>query len=239
MLQQWLLAQNLVAPLDINNDTLTTPSILKKQKSFDAEPRHRQSVLARASSIFYLSGSITSPVSVQDSTLIEDESATLERKANFSVGTLAYHQAIDNFARSCAGYCVATYVLGIGDRHNDNVMLTRDGKLLHIDFGHFLGNFKSKLGIRRERVPFILTPAYAAVLGRSGHPTFNHFVKLACDAYNILRRNSNLLITLFSLMLNCGIPELSTPNDIFYLRNQLMLDATDEEVLLHTCIIIV
>ena len=30
-------------------------------------------------------------------------------------------------------------------------------QLLHIDFGHFLGNFKSKLGVKRERVPFVLT----------------------------------------------------------------------------------
>ncbi len=59
--------------------------------------------------------------------------------------------SVENFARSCAAYCVATYVLGIGDRHNDNIMMTRDGKFFHIDFGHFLGNFKSKMGVKRER----------------------------------------------------------------------------------------
>jgi phosphatidylinositol-4,5-bisphosphate 3-kinase len=66
-------------------------------------------------------------------------------------------QAIDVFTKSCAGYCVATYVLGIGDRHSDNIMLSKSGNLLHIDFGHFLGNFKSKFGVKRERVPFVLT----------------------------------------------------------------------------------
>uniref|UniRef100_A0A8C1LMS8 phosphatidylinositol-4,5-bisphosphate 3-kinase n=1 Tax=Cyprinus carpio TaxID=7962 RepID=A0A8C1LMS8_CYPCA len=147
----------------------------------------------------------------------------------------ALDKAIEEFTLSCAGYCVATYVLGIGDRHSDNIMVRSTGQLFHIDFGHILGNFKSKFGIKRERVPFILTHDFIHVIqqGKTGNTEkFGNFFRQYCEeAYLILRKNGNLFITLFALMLTAGLPELTSVKDIQYLKDSLALGKTDEEAL--------
>ncbi|XP_070399869.1 phosphatidylinositol 4,5-bisphosphate 3-kinase catalytic subunit beta isoform [Nothobranchius furzeri] len=146
----------------------------------------------------------------------------------------ALDRAIEEFTLSCAGYCVATYVLGIGDRHSDNIMVRSTGQLFHIDFGHILGNFKSKFGIKRERVPFILTHDFIHVIqeGKTGNTEkFGSFRKYCEEAYLILRRNGNLFITLFALMLTAGLPELTSVKDIQYLKDSLALGKNDDEAL--------
>jgi CRP-like cAMP-binding protein len=241
VLQQWLMSHNFTTP-----PATSTPDGGKRHRTSDTLANTAATVMGGSfqHSMSSLVGGTRSPSSFRSDsgalspsgplsppTPSSDGETTPKRKVSNAASLSTYPQALDNFARSCAGYCVATYVLGIGDRHNDNIMMTRDGKLLHIDFGHFLGNFKKKFGMRREKAPFVFTPAFAAILGKPGHPNFTNFVEISCKAFNILRKHGNLLITLFTLMLNCGIPELSTPEDIYYLRDMLMLDATDEEVL--------
>uniref|UniRef100_A0A8U7NDQ9 phosphatidylinositol-4,5-bisphosphate 3-kinase n=2 Tax=Corvus moneduloides TaxID=1196302 RepID=A0A8U7NDQ9_CORMO len=143
-------------------------------------------------------------------------------------------RAIEEFTLSCAGYCVATYVLGIGDRHSDNIMVRKNGQLFHIDFGHILGNFKSKFGIKRERVPFILTYDFIHVIqqGKTGNTEkFGRFRQYCEEAYLILRKHGNLFITLFALMLTAGLPELTSVKDIQYLKDSLALGKSEEEAL--------
>lgn len=140
--------------------------------------------------------------------------------------------ARDNFTRTCAGYIVATCVLGIADRHADNIMVTKNGHLFHIDFGHILGNFKTKYGVKRERNLFVFSPEMAFAISEDTSEKslqYAEFEGMCCRAYNELRKQGNLLITLFVLMLPAGMPELIKREDVLYLRDMLRLDEKDQD----------
>lgn len=98
---------------------------------------------------------------------------------------------LETFVKSCAGYCVAMYVLGVGDRHLDNLMLRSNGALFHIDFGYILG---------RDPKPFPppmkLCKEMVEAMGGADSKLYDRFRISCCAAFNILRSSSNLILNL-------------------------------------------
>lgn len=148
----------------------------------------------------------------------------------------AYHKILDNYIDSCAGYCVITYILGIGDRHLENLMLTEQGnydndhtpsnpytcpligKFAHIDFGFILGKdpkiFPPPFKLCKPMVEGNMQGLLAANLnfssgmGGQKSPGYENFKRKCVQTFIYLRKYSKLIINLFQLMLDSGLKVL-------------------------------
>lgn len=104
-----------------------------------------------------------------------------------------------------AGYSLVTYFLQIKDRHNGNILVDRDGHLIHIDFGFMLSNSPGNIGF--EAAPFKLPLEYIAVLGGIDGPSFLEFKKLFHEGFEAARKHCDRVVSAYPFFL-CH----STPN---------------------------
>ncbi|KAI9203886.1 kinase-like domain-containing protein [Polychytrium aggregatum] len=137
-------------------------------------------------------------------------------------------QVMDTYIKSCAGYCVITYLLGVGDRHLDNLLLTGTGNLFHVDFGFILG---------RDPKPFPppmkLCKEMVEAMGGATSPHYQKFQSYCFTAFNSLRKSASLILNLFSLMVNANIPDIAIEPDkaVMKVQEKFRLDLTEDEAM--------
>lgn len=138
-------------------------------------------------------------------------------------------EAMDTYVRSCAGYAVITYLLGVGDRHLENLLMTFDGRFLHIDFGYILGQDPKPFP------PMIKLPIQL-IDGMGGINSDNYvkFCSYCFTAFTTLRRSSNLILALFGLMTESSIPNIMTERGqaVHKVEERFCLNMSEQEAIL-------
>jgi len=101
------------------------------------------------------------------------------------------------FWKSLAAYSVISYLLGLGDRHMENIMVTSSGILFHVDYGYILGRDPKPL------MPYIrLTRDMIDAM--TGH--YKEFKDICIQAYLCLRRYASLFVNLLLLAVKANPP---------------------------------
>ena len=138
---------------------------------------------------------------VQNSSTIQDRIKKKQSLGNYLKENLANNpDIIETFIKSCAGYCVITYLLGIGDRHLENLMVDNKGHLFHIDFGFILGKDP-----RPKPPPMKLCKEMVGAMGGENSQGYNTFKTKCVEVFLQLRKNCKLIVNLFYLMIHSSL----------------------------------
>lgn len=103
------------------------------------------------------------------------------------------------FMQSLAISCCISYILGLGDRHLDNIMINKKGQIFHIDYGYLMDNpFTSLL-----TAPVIkVTPVMIDFLGGIEGVYYKEFTEYIIQIYDLMRLYKNLIINYYEMLGN-------------------------------------
>jgi phosphatidylinositol 3-kinase len=138
---------------------------------------------------------------------------------------------MDTYVKSCAGYCVITYLLGVGDRHLDNILLHQNGHLLHCDYSFILGHDP------KTYMPMRITEEMVRGFGGRDSDNFARFLSFTGAAFLTLRRHNNLrtLLSHIRLMVDSNMVDVSLhqpPEEaILAMRGRFRLDLNDDDAM--------
>ena len=147
----------------------------------------------------------------------------------FGNTVLKYEQALNNFISSLVGYSLLCYFFEIKDRNNGNILLDKNGNIIHIDFGFLLD--KTPGGIKFEKTPFKLTQEFIDLMGGMDSEYFNNFKILFINGFKIIRKNYEIIVYLVELFCDLYNDLNSFHNKeevIENLKNKFFLNCNEE-----------
>ena len=115
-----------------------------------------------------------------------------------------FEESQKNFAESLAAYSLVCYLLAIKDRHNGNILLDKDGCIIHIDFGFILG-ISPGGNMNFENAPFKITKDYMTLMGGIDSSIFCYFKSLFLRGLFAARKNVDVIVNLIEAM-GLGVP---------------------------------
>lgn len=127
-----------------------------------------------------------------------------------SIGSDSFKVAQQNFVKSLAPYSLVTYLFHIKDRHNANIMIDKEGHVIHIDFGFIFG--RSPGNVSFEKSPFKFIEDYMILMGPEG---YQEFIRLFSSCFIAVRSRYLELESIMQLM--------TTPDQINNFRSRLFL----------------
>lgn len=140
-----------------------------------------------------------------------------------------------NFILSLVGYSLVSYLLGLKDRHNGNIMIDLRGHMIFIDFGFAMGMAPGH-EFSFERAPFKLTQEYIDVMGGIHSECFVEFKRLFVAGFLAARANSQIALGLVEIMMHkSNYPCFSGSRyggniSLKRFQSRLMLKIRDEDV---------
>ena len=100
-----------------------------------------------------------------------------------------------NFIETCVGACVLCYILGVGDRHKENILINDKGEIINVDFSFILGKDPKHVNTEMR-----ITSEMLEMLGGKNSNNFIKFKSKCIKIYKKIRKYSNLWFLLLSYL---------------------------------------
>ena len=147
----------------------------------------------------------------------------LERNSHLNIT-----QIRRDFIQTCASNALLTYMIGVGDRNQHNILVKGSGDLVNIDFSYLLGDdpkFKTQT--------MSITPQMVEMLGGKDSVGYRALQEFCSKGFQKIRQQSSFWFVLFLYLAKTKPPILKLHNNMQQIRKfheeRLMCNLTDEE----------